>query len=250
MGNKLRGKIVLVTGASRGLGAAMAEALGAAGARVAVNYRRGRDGAEKVVGRIGGAGGEALAIQADVTDERQVGGMADEIERRWGPVEILVNNATGPQPMLPFEEYSWKDFENQLDFFVKAPVLLIRRTIGAMKSARRGRIVNIGSEVVDLGNSNFSAYVTAKAAMVGMTRSLAREFGPWGITVNLVAPGWIPVERHREADPASLRAYAERVPLEHQGVPGDIANAVVFLASDEAAFITGQCLNVNGGNTF
>jgi 3-oxoacyl-[acyl-carrier protein] reductase len=189
----------------------------------------------------------AFPVQADVTDAGQVGEMVDEIERRWGPVEILVNNATGPQPMLPFEEYSWRDFQDQLDFFVKAPVLLAQRTIGTMKAARRGRIINIGSEVVDLGNANFSAYVTAKAAMVGMTRSLAREFGPWAITVNLIAPGWIPVERHREFDPAAMSAYAERVPLLRHGVPGDIAGAVVFLASDEAGFITGSTLSINGG---
>ena len=110
--------------------------------------------------------------------------------------------------MQPLEDYTWSDFQSQLDFFVKAPVLLTQATLGAMKQAGHGRIILIGSEVTDLGNANFSAYVAAKAAMVGLTRAWATEFGPWQITVNLVAPGWIPVERHAGTPEESLQSYA------------------------------------------
>jgi 3-oxoacyl-[acyl-carrier protein] reductase len=176
--------------------------------------------------------------------------MLYRIQAKWGPVEILVHNATGPQPAKPFEEYSWQDFQDQLDFFVKAPVLLTQRVLPAMKAAQWGRIINIGSEVVALGNANFSAYVTAKAAMMGLTRSWAREFGPNAITVNCVEPGWIPVERHEDVPKEQLRAYSAAVPLGRQGVPSDVGQAVAYLASDAGNFITGQCLAVNGGNTF
>jgi 3-oxoacyl-[acyl-carrier protein] reductase len=152
--------------------------------------------------------------------------------------------------MQPLEDYAWRDFQDQLDFFVKAPVLLTQATLAGMKRTRWGRIILIGSEVVDLGNANFSAYVAAKAAMVGLARAWATEFGPWQITVNLVAPGWIPVERHAGTPHEALAAYAAGVPLQRQGMPADIAGAVAYLASDEAAFVSGQCLAVNGGNTF
>jgi len=246
----LSNRVALVTGASRGLGAPMAKTLAAAGARVAVNYCKSEAAALTVVEEIRQAGGTAQAFHADICSDVAVKQMVRKVEAAWGPVEILVNNATGPQPAVPLEQYTWQDFQDQLDFFVKAPFLLMQATLGPMKAAKRGRVIHIGSEVVDVGCANYSAYVTAKAAMVGMTRSWAAEFGPSGITVNLVAPGWIPVERHAAVDKTALAGYAARVPLRHQGVPADVAHTVVFLASDEANFITGQCLSVNGGNTF
>jgi 3-oxoacyl-[acyl-carrier protein] reductase len=146
--------------------------------------------------------------------------------------------------------YTWPDFQAQLDFFVKAPMLLTQATLPAMKLARWGRIILIGSEVVDVGNANFSAYVTAKAAMVGLTRAWASEFGPSQITVNLVAPGWIPVERHLGTPEATFAEYVRNVPLRRQGQPDDVAGTVAYLASDAAEFVSGQSLAVNGGNTF
>lgn len=243
-------RTALVTGASRGLGRAIAQQLAAAGHRVVVNYHSSRSAAEETVQAIVAAGGEAVALPADVRDPAQLAALLAAAQQCFGPVEILVHNATGPQPMQPLEDYRWQDFQDQLDFFVKAPVLLTQALLPARKQARWGRIILIGSEVADLGNANFSAYVAAKAAMVGLTRAWAREFGPWQITVNLVAPGWIPVERHAGTPTAALDAYAQAVPLRRQGVPEDVAGAVVYLASEAAGFVTGQCLSVNGGNTF
>lgn len=244
----LHGRVALVTGASRGLGRAIAQTLAAQGARVVVNYARAHDLADEAVGAIRERGGEALAVQADVLDGAQVAHLVGEVEDHFGPVEILVNNATGPQPDKPLEAYTWQDFQDQLDFFLKAPLLLMQATLPPMRRARWGRVVHVGSEVAELGNANFSSYAAAKAAMTGLTRSWASELGGDGITVNLVAPGWIPVERH--TDLSGMEAYLEGVPLKRHGVPEDVGFAVAFLASDEANFITGQRLAVNGGKTY
>jgi 3-oxoacyl-[acyl-carrier protein] reductase len=243
----LAGEVALVTGASRGLGKAIARALAAEGARVAVNYHASDAGAAEVVALIRQAGGEAMAVRADITREDELAAMVQAVVDAWGPIGVLVNNATGPQPMKPVEEYTWEDYLDQLHFFVKAPLQLVQQVLPAMKARRQGRIINIGSEVVQMGNVDYSAYVTAKAAMIGMTRSWANEFGPSGITVNLIAPGWIPVERHIGDDTSP---YADNLPLRHTGTPEDIAAAVVFFAGPSGRFITGETLNVNGGNTF
>ena len=243
----LHRRVALVTGASRGLGAAIAKTLAAQGARVVVNYARSQTLADGVVEAIREAGGEALAVRADVLEPAQVTHLVSETEAHFGPVEILVNNATGPQPNQPLADYSWQDFQDQLDFFLRAPLLLMQETLPAMKRARWGRVIHIGSEVAELGNANFSAYASAKAAMLGLTRSWANELGRDGITVNLIAPGWIPVEKHD--DLSGMDAYLQGVPLGRHGVPEDVGFAAAFLASDEANFITGQRLAVNGGKT-
>lgn len=243
-------RTALVTGASKGLGRTLALRLAADGHRVVVNYATSIAGAEATVAEIRAAGGEALAVQADVREPGQIDRLVRETARAFGPIEILVNNATGPQPMKAVEDYAWSEFQDQLDFFVKAPVLLTQATLATMKAARWGRIIHIGSEVVDLGNDRFSAYVAAKAAMVGLTRAWATEFGPWQITVNLVAPGWIPVERHADVPEDSKASYAAALPLRRMGTPTDIAHAVSYLAGEGAGFVTGQVLTVNGGNTY
>jgi 3-oxoacyl-[acyl-carrier protein] reductase len=136
-----------------------------------------------------------------------------------------------------------------MEFFVKSPLLILQQVVGDMTARRFGRIIQIGSEVVELGNPRFANYVAAKAAQLGQTRSWARELGSTGITVNLVAPGWIPTERHAGDSPEEMAAYAAQVPLKHMGKAEDVAQAVAFLASDGAGFITGQKISVNGGNT-
>ena len=249
MTHPLQGKVALVTGASRGLGAAIAVKLGACGAKVAVNYFGSPEKAEHVVGLIHVAGGTAQTFKADVRDEKEVKALVDRVRQELGPIDVLVINATGPQPFIRIEDLTWRACLDQLEFFVKSPALLVQAVVGDMKRRRSGRIINIGSEVFERGVPEFSNYVSAKGAQLGLTRSWAMELAPWQITVNLVAPGWIPTERHAHDSQESKDAYAAAVPMRHMGDPRDVAEAVAFLASDCARFITGQKISVNGGNT-
>jgi 3-oxoacyl-[acyl-carrier protein] reductase len=239
----------LVTGASRGLGASIAEELGAAGHQVAVNYFRNQAQAEAVCERIESSGGKTQAFHADVRDENEVAHLISEVTAALGPIDILVPNATGPQPFLSIEEQTWAAYLNQLEFFVKSPLLLLKRVLPEMKRRGFGRIINIGSEVVELGNPMFANYVSAKAAQLGLTRSWALELAESGVTVNLVAPGWIPTERHADSSQEEMNAYIAMVPMKRMGRPEDVAKIVAFLASETAGFITGQKFAVNGGNT-
>ena len=239
----------LVTGASRGLGAHIARRLAADGWSVAVNYLPDRDDAERVVADILAAGGRAAAFRADVTDEDAVTGLVAEVEDRFGPVTVLVPNATGPQPSRPAVEVTWRDHLNQLEFFVKSPTLLMQAVVPGMRRLGGGRIVQIGSDLFERAAPGMSAYSAAKGAQLSLTRTWARELGPLGITVNVVAPGWIPVERHAGMDPRHLADYLAEVPLGRMGTPAEVADVVAFLASDGARFINGERITVNGGHT-
>jgi 3-oxoacyl-[acyl-carrier protein] reductase len=241
------GRVALVTGSSRGLGAAIAARLALDGLAVAVNGRRGDEQAGEVARAIRGNGGTADAFCADVTDEWQVSDLVTAITSEFGPVEVLVLNATGPQPEAPVAEVAWADHLDQLNFFVKSPVLLLRAVLPAMRARRHGRIVHIDSEVADRPPPGRSGYATAKSAQIGLTRSWARELAPSGITVNTVAPGFIPVERHAGVPEKVRQAYLASVPAGRMGTPDDIAYAVSFLASEHAGFITGQRIVVDGG---
>lgn len=245
----LRNRVALVTGSTRGLGKAMARALGNAGAKVAVNCQNNISLGEATVREFTAAGIEAALFRADVTCEESVNTLIREIGATLGPVDILVTNATPAQPLKPVEEYDWAFCQQMLDFFVKSPFLLTRAVLPHMKAQRHGRIINIGSEVVARGASPFSAYVAAKGGQNGLNRSLATELAPWGITVNMISPGWIPVERHENDPEEDKAAYLKGVPMHRFGVPEDLAGATVFLASDAASFITGQNLHINGGTT-
>lgn len=242
-------RIALVTGGARGLGAAISTALAEAGYRVAVNYFASAARAEQLCADLRGRNLVAQPFHADVRDEAAVERMARAVEASLGPIDVAVLNATGPQPMLSIEEQTWQSYLDQLEFFVKSPLLVLRAVLPGMRARAFGRIVQIGSEVVELGNPRFANYVAAKGAQLGQTRSWARELGPTGVTVNLVAPGWIPTERHANDPEAEKLAYARGVPVGRMGLPAEVGRAVVFLASDAAGFITGQKISVNGGNT-
>ena len=240
-------RVALVTGSSRGLGRSIALRLARDGFAVAVNGRRGDGQVREVADAIRDVGGLADDFVADVTDERQVTELVAAVADRLGPVEVLVLNATGAQPEADVTDVAWEDHLAQLDFFVKSPVLLARAVVPGMQARRFGRIVHIDSEVAHRPPPGRSAYVTAKSAQIGLMRSWARELAPSGITVNTVAPGFIPVERHADV-PGDVRdTYLASVPAGRMGTPEDIAHAVSFLASDQAGFITGQRIVVDGG---
>ncbi|HEX2185461.1 MAG TPA: SDR family oxidoreductase [Chloroflexota bacterium] len=242
-------RVALVTGSSRGLGRVIAQHLACDGLTVAVNGLHGDGQLSTVVGAIRDAGGVADAFPADVTDERQVTELVAGVADRLGPIDVLVVNATGPQPEAPVAEVAWEDHLAQLGFFVKSPVLLGRAVLPGMRARRWGRIIQIDSEVAHRMPPGRSAYATAKNAQIGLTRSWARELAPLGITVNTVAPGFVPVERHAGVPREVRGAYLASVPAGRMGVPEDIAHAVSFFASEATGFITGQRLIVDGGRS-
>jgi 3-oxoacyl-[acyl-carrier protein] reductase len=239
-------RVALVTGSSHGLGRVIARRLARDGLAVVVNGLH-AEAALEVAGAIRDDGGVAEAFVADVTDERQVADLVAGVEDRLGRIGVLVLNATGPQPEAPLAEVAWEDHVAQLDFFVKSPVLLGRAVLPGMRARGSGRIIQVDSEVVDRMPPGRSAYVTAKSAQIGLTRSWALELAPFGITVNTVAPAFVPVERHADVTDEVRSAYLTSVPAGRMGTPEDIAHAVSFFASEEAGFVTGQRLVVDGG---
>ncbi len=243
----LERRVALVTGSSRGLGAAIALRLARDGMAVAVNDAHGGARALAVVREIRATGGVAEAVGADVTDEEQVARLVAVVTATLGPIDVLVLNATGPQPEAPVAEVAWEDHLDQLAFFVKSPVLLLRAVLDGMRGRGGGRIVQIDSEVVNLPPPGRSAYAGAKSAQVGLTRAWARELAPAGITVNAVAPGFIPVERHADVPGRTRDDYTASVPAGRMGTPEELAHAVSFFASEGAGFVTGQRLVVDGG---
>lgn len=245
----LAGHVAVVTGSSTGLGKAIALGLGRAGAKVAVNYLNNQPRAEHALDEMRAAGVEAVLVRSDAITEEGVDRLFREAEARLGPPDIAIVNATCDQPQRPIEEYGWDFYQTMLDFFVKSPYLLARRGLAHMKQQRWGRLVNITSEVFHRGVGNFSAYVAAKGGQIGWSRSMATELAPFGITVNTVAPGWIPVERHEQDPQARKDAYRALIPMGRWGTPEDVAAAVLYFASEEASFVTGQTLCVNGGMT-
>ena len=245
----LSGHVALVTGSSKGLGASIVRNLASAGASVAVNAFNNTDRAQKLADEINEEGGKAIAVGADVTKASQIKALVEEVTSRIGPIDIVVPNATGPQPHKLIEEYDEDFYQEMYEFFIKSPFLLAQATLPFMKEKKWGRFVNIISEVFSASVSDFSAYVAAKGGQIGWSRSMARELASFGITVNMVGPGWIPVERHADDPQDKKDAYLAQIPAGRWGVPDDVAHAVRFFCSEEASFITGQTLYVNGGMT-
>jgi 3-oxoacyl-[acyl-carrier protein] reductase len=233
-----------VTGASRGIGRAIARSLAAAGATTVVNYARSAEAAAAVVDAIEAAGGRAWAHGADVAEEEQVEAMAKAVLEREGRLDVLVNNAgiTRDGLLMRMKTADWRSV---IDLNLTGVFLCTRAVSRAMLKARSGRIVNITSVVGLMGNPGQANYSAAKAGVIGLTRSTAAEFASRGITVNAVAPGFIATEMTRDLDTEKILAA---IPLGRLGEPADVAGVVRFLAADPAAaYITGQVIAVDGG---
>ncbi len=245
----LENRVALITGSTRGLGLGVAESLVDAGAKVALNYHGNREAAEKAREALQAKGGHVMMLRADVTDADQVRAMVEAVEEKFGSLDILVPNATGPQPQKPIEEYDADFYREMYEFFVHSPFLLAQSALPGMKKRKWGRIISITSEVYHASVPQFTAYVAAKGGQIGWSRSLSVELAPFGITVNTVAPGWIPTDRHLHDPQEDKDAYLSSIPVGRWGSPKDVGDAVRYFASDEASFITGQTLCVNGGRT-
>ena len=249
MSFSLTNHVALITGSSAGLGKAIAITLGKAGAKVTVNFANNQARAEKTFAEFQKAGITSALIRADVTTANGVELLFRETESKLGKPDILIINATCAQPFKPIEEYDLEFYRSMLDFFVVSPFLLTQRGLAHMKQKKWGRIVNIASEVYHRGVPRLSAYVAAKGGQIGWSRSMSCELAPFGITVNVVAPGWIPVERHEKVSQKEKDDYFKLIPAGRWGTPQDVADAVLYFVSEEASFITGQTLCVNGGMT-
>ena len=233
--------IVLITGASRGIGAACARAFAEAGARVVIHYNKSRDAAEALARECG-----ALTVCADISKADDVERAFDEIEKKLGCVDILINNAGCASQML-FTDTSDAEWARVLDTNLSGAFYASRRALRSMISKKSGCIINISSIWGLVGASCEVAYSAAKAGLIGMTRALAKEVAPSGIRVNCIAPGVIQTDMLNDFSNEDLDALALETPLGRLGTPEDIASAAIFLASPGASFITGQVLSPNGG---
>ena len=245
----LKDRVVLVTGASRGLGKTIALMLAAEGAKVGVNYRRSPEKADAVVRQIDRRYGTAAAvIRGDVSKEADVIGMFDELEKKLGPADALVNNAAFC-PVKPTAELSVDDFNYTLQVNMTGTFLASREMVRRLLAGgRHGKIVSISSQAAFRGSrSGKTAYDASKMGIVGFTISLAREVAPQGIAVNLVAPGMMQTEMARDALAQNAQEYMKRIPLRRIADPSEVADAVVYMASERASYITGATLDVTGG---
>lgn len=239
-------RTAFVTGASRGIGRAIAVALAGAGARVAVNYRSDRAGAEATAAAVAEAGGEALVVEGDVADAQAVRAMVEAVGARLGEVDILVNNAGNTRDGLLLR-MSEEDWDAVVDTHLKGAYLLSRAVLRGMVRRRWGRIVNVASVAALVGNPGQTNYGAAKAGLIGFTRALAKEVASRQVTVNAVAPGLIATAMSDAIAPAARQALEERIPLGRVGSPEDVAAAVLYLASPQAGYVTGHVLVVDGG---
>lgn len=241
-----QGKVAVVTGSSRGIGRAIALRLAEGGARVVVNYRSDASGAEEVVAQISAAGGQAIAVQADVSDGKQAQALIDAAKAAFGQVDILVNNAGTTRDTL-LMRMSEDDWDVVIDTNLKGTFNCIKAVSRQMLRQRYGRIVNITSVSGLSGNVGQANYASAKAGLIGLTKTVAKELGSRGITCNAVAPGFVHTELTASLPSELVQQAVDRTPLGRVGQAEDMAAAAAFLASDDASFITGQVVAVDGG---
>ncbi len=246
--NRLKGKVAVVTGASKGIGAAIAEHLAAEGADVVANYSSSKTGAEAVVRRITEREGRAIAVQADVSKQADIQRLFAATKKAFGKVDILVNNA-GIYEFQPLEAITPEHFHKHFDLNVLGLLLTTQEAVKLMGPAG-GSIINISSVVATMAPPNGSVYSATKAAVDVITKSLAKELGPRKIRVNSINPGMVETEGFRAAgihESDSRKQYEATAPLGRIGQPDDIAPAAVFLASNESSWITGETLYISGG---
>lgn len=242
----LKGKTAVVTGASRGIGRAIAVRLAKLGANVVVNYRTSEDAVRKVVKEIEALGVKVLAIQADISSYNDVENMMKKCIKEFGSIDILVNNAgiTKDGLLMRMKE---EDFDNVIDINLKGAFNCTKHVSAIMLKQRSGRVINISSVTGLTGNAGQVNYSAAKAGIIGMTKSVAREFASRGVTCNAVAPGYIQTDMTDILPAKGMDSIMNTIPLKRLGNPEDVANVVAFLASEEASYITGQVISVDGG---
>ena len=241
---RLKEKVAIVTGASRGIGRAVALALASEGAAVVVNYANSSQAAEAVVAEITAMGSQAIALQADVAQAEQVDGLVSSVMEKWGRVDLLVNNAGIARDTLLLR-MKLEDWQAVIDLNLTGVFLCTKAVSKIMLKQRSGRIINVTSIVGEIGNPGQANYSAAKAGVIGFTKTVAKELAPRGITVNAVAPGFIATDMTAELKSDDLLKF---IPLGRYGQPEEVAGLIRFLAADAAAaYITGQIINVDGG---
>ncbi len=245
----LKGSTVLVTGASRGIGAAVALHMGKLGANVAVNYAGSESAALEVAQTIRDGGGDAEVFQADITDSASCTALVGAVVERFGSLDVVVNNAGIARDGL-LVRMSDEDWDAVIRTNLTGVFSITRAAGKVMMKARAGSIINISSVIGLVGNAGQSNYAAAKAGVIGFTKSVARELAPRGVRVNAVAPGFIETDMTAELPEKVREAARGQIALKSFGTPEDVASAVAFLASDDARYITGQTLAVDGGMTF
>jgi 3-oxoacyl-[acyl-carrier protein] reductase len=247
MSGLLQGRCALVTGAGRGIGVEIAKQLAGEGARVALTYRSSRAGAEAIAAAIRATGGEAVTLQADLTDEKAALKLVGDVKEAFGGLDILVNNAAGFGPLASFAEMSWEQVDEEWQAVVKPVLLLTKAALPLLIESEQGKIVSLCATLLQRPQARYGAHTMAKAAVLAFTRTLALEVGPQNITVNAVSPGLTLTEFSQSLPDTQKEAVRGRTPLRRLATPEDVAKAVLFFCSPLADFITGANIAPDGG---
>lgn len=247
---ELEDEIALVTGSSRGIGAATARKLAERGANVIVNFRSSEDAALSIAEDIRDEGSDALVIQADVTNPEAVEDMVDEVESTWGSVDILVNNANIPFARKPIADMEWEEFHTKIENELKAAFIVSKSVLPGMVEQEHGRLVYVSSGLSKSPSTGTAAHGTAKSGLNAFTKYVAEEYGEYGITANTVSPGLVETDATADRIDEEVRGYmAKTTPLGRIAQPEDVATTIVAFAGEPAQFVTGTYTPVNGGNT-